>query len=159
MKKKLSYFIASMCGVGFFPFASGTVASIVSIPVAFLIAYFFDFYGLFFASFLIYILGVIATKEVLKYTKHDPSLVVIDETVGQVLTFLFVSPYLYQTLSCKVIILYVCGFILFRLFDITKPCLVGWADEKIENAHGVMLDDVFAGLFAGIILLAVALVI
>ena len=96
------------------------------------------------------------TKEVLKHTSHDPSLVVIDETVGQLLSFLFVSPFLYQSLGCQSVILYVCGFALFRLFDITKPSLVGWADEKIHNAHGVMLDDVFAGLFAGVILFLIA---
>ena len=159
MKKKIAYFIASMCGIGFCPVASGTFGSLATVPLAFCLAYFGGFWTVLSASILIYIAGVWATKEVLKYTKHDPSLVVIDETVGQTLSFLFVAPMLYKTWNCQAVILYVCGFILFRLFDILKPSLVGWADEKIHNAHGVMLDDVFAGLFAGIILLIIAFAI
>ena len=159
MKKKIAYFIASMCGVGFCPVASGTFGSLATIPVAFCLAYFGGFYAVLSATILIYLAGVFATKEVLKYTKHDPSLVVIDETVGQLLTFLFVSPLFQHVLSCQNIILYACGFALFRLFDILKPSFVGWADEKIHNAHGVMLDDVFAGLFAGVILFVIALII
>lgn len=156
MKKKIAYFIASMCGVGFCPVASGTFGSLATLPLAFCLAYFCGFWAVLFASILIYTAGVWATKEVLKYTKHDPSLVVIDETVGQTLTFLFVSPLLYHTWNCQSVILCVCGFALFRLFDILKPSLVGWADEQIHNAHGVMLDDVFAGIFAGLILCAIS---
>jgi len=156
MKKKISYFIASMFGGGFFPVASGTAGSLATVPVAVCLAYWGGFKAVLLASILIYFFGVLATKEVLKHTSHDPSLVVIDETVGQLLSFLFVSPFLYQSLGCQSVILYVCGFALFRLFDITKPSLVGWADEKIHNAHGVKLDDVFAGLFAGVILFLIA---
>ena len=159
MKKKISYLIASMLGLGFFPVASGTVGSLATLPVAFCLAYFGGLWAVCLGCFLIYFLGVLATKEVLKHTSHDPSLVVIDETVGQLLSFLFIAPILYQTINCQTIILYVCGFVLFRLFDVAKPALVGWVDEKVQNAHGVMLDDVFAGLFAGVILFLIALMI
>ena len=159
MKKKIAYLIASMFGFGFSPVASGTVGSLATLPLAFCFAYWGGFFAVLIGAIFIYLIGTWAVKEVLKYTKHDPSLVVIDETVGQLLSFLFVSDMLYQTLNCSVIILYVCGFALFRLFDITKPSLVGWADNKIENAHGVMLDDVFAGLFASAILAVIAFTI
>ena len=159
MKKKISYFFASMFGFGFFPFASGTVGSLATLPIGFVLVYYYGFWGVLSACILVYFFGVLSAKEVLKYTKHDPSLIVIDETIGQLLSFLFVAPYLYQKWDCQTIILYVCGFILFRLFDITKPSLIGWADRKIENAHGVMLDDVFAGIFAGLSLLMINFVI
>ena len=42
---------------------------------------------------------------------------------------------------------WVFGFLLFRVFDIWKPGPVGWADRR-KGPTGVMLDDVFAGLFA-----------
>ena len=159
MKKKISYLIASMFGFGFFPFASGTVGSLATLPIAFGLAYFGGLWAVCLGCFLIYFFGVLATKEVLKHTSHDPSLVVIDETVGQLTSFLFVSPFLYQSINCQAVILYVCGFALFRLFDITKPSVVGWADEKVQNAHGVMLDDVFAGLFASVLLFLIALIV
>jgi phosphatidylglycerophosphatase A len=50
---------------------------------------------------------------------------------------------------------WVAAFVLFRLFDITKPGPVGWADRR-GDALGVMLDDVIAGVFAavGVVILA-----
>jgi phosphatidylglycerophosphatase A len=83
------------------------------------------------------------------YTKHDPSFVVIDEFIGQAVTFLLIADKLKQFNG---IIIYIIGFILFRIFDIIKPFPVSYADKKINNAFGVILDDVFAGLYAAIIL-------
>ena len=50
---------------------------------------------------------------------------------------------------------WVSAFVLFRLFDIWKPWLVGWADRK-GGAVGVMLDDVIAGVFAAILTMVFA---
>ena len=44
------------------------------------------------------------------------------------------------------------GFVLFRLFDIVKPWPISWADKSLHGGLGIMVDDVIAGLFAGIIL-------
>ena len=46
-------------------------------------------------------------------------------------------------------------FLLFRLFDIWKPWLVGRADRR-GDAVGVMLDDLWAGLFAGVVSMILA---
>jgi len=46
------------------------------------------------------------------------------------------------------------AFALFRLFDITKPWPVSWADKQLNGATGVMLDDILAGIWAAIVLLA-----
>ncbi len=146
----LCYAIASVLGVGYFPVASGTAGSFVTLPIVFIIAYFWGLWGLLGLILLTMILGIISTKEVLKYTSHDPSIVVIDEVVGQSVTFLFVADRLQTNLKAWPI--YIIGFCLFRLFDITKPQPAKWADTKLLNAWGVMLDDVFAGLYAGIAL-------
>ncbi len=156
MKKKIAYLLASFFGVGFCPVASGTAGSLVTLPLAFVLAYYGCWYGIVVGGVLALFVGVWASKEVLKYTKHDPSLIVIDEVAGQLLTFSFVAPMLYRNVSLWALAVYVIGFALFRLFDITKPLLVGWADKKVENAWGVMLDDVFAGLFAAVILFTFA---
>lgn len=42
------------------------------------------------------------------------------------------------------------GFCLFRFFDIVKPGPVGWLDRNLTGGLGIMLDDVLAGIFAGI---------
>ena len=152
MRKKLAYLIASVFGVGFCPVASGTAGSLVTLPLAFVLAYYGSTRAIFIAILITFFLGTIASKKVLKYTKHDPSLIVIDEVAGQLTSFVLVAPYLYHNSGKQALIVYLIGFALFRLFDITKPLIVGWADKKVRNAWGVMLDDIFAGIFAAVIL-------
>ena len=48
------------------------------------------------------------------------------------------------------------AFVLFRFFDIVKPGIIGYIDRKTEGGIGIMLDDVVAGLFAGIIFIFVS---
>ena len=55
-------------------------------------------------------IGTAATHEVLKYTKHDPSIVVIDETAGQLLTFALVADRLSGVADWRAYILYAAGF-------------------------------------------------
>ena len=82
---------------------------------------------------------------------HDPSEIVIDEVVGQWIALLPVA-YGAGMMGISPDRLWpgwIAAFALFRLFDITKPWLVGWADRR-DDALGVMLDDVIAGVFAAI---------
>lgn len=80
-------------------------------------------------------------------------MVVIDEVAGQSLTFTLVGNYLQGNWNFWYA--YLIGFALFRLFDIVKMGPVKWADSKLKNAWGVMLDDMFAGCFAAVVLLVV----
>ena len=147
--KKIAFFISTLGYCGYFPKAPGTFGSLVSIPIIFIICYYFGFIGLFLTIIISFIIALLAVKKVLMYTKHDPSFVVIDEFIGQAVTFLLIANKLKYFNG---IIFYILGFILFRIFDITKPFPVSYADKKINNAFGVILDDVFAGLYAAIIL-------
>ena len=146
MYKKFSYFVATMFGVGYCPFASGTAGSLATLPFAFAAAYYGGTVGIAAAAVVVFFAGTLATKEVLKYTKHDPSIVVIDETAGQLFTFVAVADQLNLF-----------GFGLFRVFDITKPQPARWADSKVLNAWGVMLDDIFAGVYAAVILYVISI--
>ena len=150
MRKKLSFVVASSFGVGYCPFASGTAGSLVTLPLAFAVAYFYGVWGILVAAVVAFFAGVAASREVLKYTKHDPSLIVIDEVVGQLLAFALVADKLVANTQAWAV--YVIGFALFRLFDIWKPQPARWADQKVLNAWGVMLDDVFAGIYAALCL-------
>jgi phosphatidylglycerophosphatase A len=81
----------------------------------------------------------------------DPSEIVIDEVAGQWIALSFTALPLW---SKGISILaawpgFVVPFLLFRLFDIWKPWVIGRADRR-GDALGVMLDDLWAGLFAGI---------
>ena len=44
------------------------------------------------------------------------------------------------------------GFVLFRFFDIAKPWPVSWLEKRLSGAFGIMIDDMAAGLIAGILL-------
>jgi phosphatidylglycerophosphatase A len=84
---------------------------------------------------------------------EDPSEVVIDEVAGQLLALSFTVVPLWQHGVADLAVAawpgWVVPFVLFRLFDIWKPWLVGRADRR-GDAAGVMLDDLWAGLFAGL---------
>ncbi|MBR3628192.1 MAG: phosphatidylglycerophosphatase A [Elusimicrobia bacterium] len=147
--KKLAFFISTLFYCGYFPKAPGTFGSLVSIPVIFIVCYYFGFIGLFLTIIISFFIALMAVKKVLMYTKHDPSFVVIDEFIVQAVTFLLIADKLKYFNG---IIFYIIGFILFRIFDVTKPFPVSYADKKINNAFGVILDDIFAGIYAAIIL-------
>ena len=88
---------------------------------------------------------------------HDPSEIVVDELVGQWIALL---PLSYAAWSMGINILamwpgWIAAFALFRLFDIWKPGPIGWADRR-GDALGVMLDDVIAGFFAALGVIALA---
>ena len=84
--------------------------------------------------------------------KKDPSEVILDEFAAMPLVFLF-NPHVHNSPTSFVFILL--GFLLFRLFDITKPFGIK-ALEKLPGGFGIVLDDVMAAIYANLVLQAVA---
>ena len=73
---------------------------------------------------------------------EDPSEAVVDEVMGQLLTFCFIPfgvgwPFI------------LAGFLLFRAFDIWKPYPVK-AFEDLRGGLGICADDIVAGVYAGV---------
>ena len=149
MSKKIALVIATYFGLGLSPKAPGTVGSVGTIPLAFVLAYFFGIYGIVIAAILIFVVGTLATDEIIRdQEEKDPGKVVVDEVVGQLLAFTFVADsMLYHNLQNWWI--YLLGLATFRFFDICKMGPVKWFDSKMKNAVGVMMDDVCAGLMGG----------
>ena len=79
-----------------------------------------------------------------KTGKKDDSIIVIDEVVGQLIAMIYAKD------NIELIII---SFIIFRIFDIIKPWPASYADKKIDGGLGVMLDDVFAGLYTAIVII------
>lgn len=129
-------------GSGLSPKAPGTVGSLVAIllwlllcqlPVAL-------YWMVVLAATL---LGVyICGKAAEKLGVHDHSGIVWDEFVGLWIGMAFLSPTLGSI---------ICGFVLFRFFDIVKPWPIGWLDKKMQGGMGIMIDDIVAGIFAAAI--------
>lgn len=157
MIKKIAFVLATFFGSGLAPKAPGTCGSLATLPLAFVMACFFGREGVFYAAVVSFFVGVWAIHQLIKDSEDkDPSKVVIDETAGQLTAFLLVAPQLEHNLSLSALLIYLAGFGLFRFFDILKMGPVKWADSKFKNAWGVMLDDVFAGFFAALVLFLLA---
>ena len=155
MYHKSARIISTYYGLGLSKIAPGTRRSLGTLPLAYALIYFGGFWALMAAAAVLFVLGVRATEAVIEESgDSDPSKVVIDETVGQLLSFSFVAYMAPEYLTgMSSLLYYAAGFIFFRFFDILKMGPVKYADTKIKNAYGVMLDDVFAGIFASIVLL------
>lgn len=139
-KRPLWWYIATWFGCGLSPVASGTVGSLGALPFAFAIQFFLGNVALFVASILMFFIGCWASNQYLKHNgrNDDPSEIVVDEVAGQWLVLCVLFPTWHS---------YLVGFLLFRLFDITKPWPVSVADEKIKGGIGVMFDDMLAALY------------
>src|SRR6056297_3397416 len=139
IKKKIIELIASCFYVGYIPGAPGTYGSLFALIFISQSSNLTKNY-----SILIFIvIGLIFSTLMEKQTgKEDDQRIVIDEFVGMLITFYYVSPNL----------LYLgIGFILFRLYDIYKPYPI-MKVQNLPSGLGIMLDDIIAGVYARIVL-------
>ncbi|HIC87672.1 MAG TPA: phosphatidylglycerophosphatase A [Aquificae bacterium] len=140
---KIYKFLATAAYTGLLPRMPGTWGSIFG---ALFVYFVFSKFSLSLKIILILLftlLGIISSYKVSKNLNNkDPDIVVIDEFVGILLTFLFV-PVNLESL--------VLGTILFRIIDILKPFPLKKL-EKYPYGIGIMLDDIAAGLISGLIL-------
>jgi len=139
MLKKINHLLASGFYSGHLPAAPGTWGSLLMV----LLLFFFPFLNDIYLISALSIGGIaVANFEERQTGIKDDSKIVIDEMAGQLLTF--------YTLKTSIPVL-VGGFILFRVFDITKPWLIDKVQD-LPSGWGVMLDDILAGLTSLIIL-------
>ncbi len=138
--------VATFFGSGLLKPASGTWGSLAALAPGLLIADYFGAPGLLIGAALAYAAGHWASTVWINGTEDkDPSPIVIDEVAGMWLT---------MTLAPLTPLGILLAFALFRLFDIVKPWPVRWVDKKVGGATGIMLDDVLAGIWAALVLLA-----
>ncbi|GAA7739975.1 phosphatidylglycerophosphatase A [Helicobacter pylori] len=126
--------------------APGTIGSFVALLLGLPILI-FSANTLFLAAILI---GLIAIAQIDKEEEeskiHDSSYIVIDELVGMWLAMAI------SGLSLAGVVL---SFIFFRIYDITKPSLIGKIDKEVKGGLGVVADDALAGVLAGLSVLLV----
>lgn len=135
--------IGSFGFAGLSPVSSGTVGSAVAAVLYYLIAPLQQLWVLGLAIIAVFIPGVVATDVIeLKLGEHDPSVVVIDEVMGQWIA-LFTWTYMGNPLF--IVIAFVC----FRFFDIFKIYPASLIEKRIGGSS-VMLDDAVAGIYANI---------
>ncbi|WP_417807723.1 phosphatidylglycerophosphatase A [Thioclava sp.] len=142
--------------VGLLRPAPGTWGSLAAVLVGWAIEHYLGFIPLVIAFVAVTVLGFWSVEAELKDRPgEDPSEIVIDEVAGMWLALLFPAMGFWMRDTSMVWPGPVAAFLCFRLFDIWKPWLVGRADRR-HDAKGVMLDDLWAGVFAGIVTIILA---
>jgi phosphatidylglycerophosphatase A len=139
--------IATLFGIGRFPYAPGTLASAVATGLAWLLAGFAGQFALIIATVLVAAIGTLAANRYVRTTGiKDPSSCVIDELTGQ-----------WAACCCAphIVVAYALCFVLFRAFDIIKPWPIS-ALESLPGGYGVMADDLLAGILAGFLVALLA---
>jgi phosphatidylglycerophosphatase A len=135
---KIALILSSWFGTGLSPVAPGTCGTLAAVPLVILAQ------ASSMATGILILVGCTAaalwssnkTEEMLG--SNDPSVVVIDEAAGFLLTMIFL-PFSWAALCL--------GFILFRFFDILKPFPIKRL-ERLGHGFGIVLDDLLAGLYA-----------
>ncbi|MEJ2042115.1 MAG: phosphatidylglycerophosphatase A [Reinekea sp.] len=137
------HFLAFGLGSGAAPKAPGTFGTVAAVPLFLLLAQLpiWAYLTLLVFSF---VLGVYLCGQTSKdMGVHDHGGIVWDEFVGYWIT-MTALPFQWPWILA--------GFVLFRLFDITKPFPINWLDKRVHGGFGIMIDDVLAGLFSLFIL-------
>ncbi|AAZ40874.1 phosphatidylglycerophosphatase A [Candidatus Blochmanniella pennsylvanica str. BPEN] len=124
----------------------GTAASLLAIPIWWILNYLFSFQ--FYFLFLIIGTGVGIyfcdhTSKILGV--HDPKSIVWDEFVGMWMTLIIVPIHSWLWT--------IIAFLLFRIFDIVKPWPISWCDREIKGGFGIIIDDILASIISVCIIL------
>jgi phosphatidylglycerophosphatase A len=132
-------FIATGFFSGYSPVVPGTAGSLAGLalyaipgietPIIFLVA-----------TVAAFFIGTYASARMEHCYGNDPSIVVVDEIVGMWISLFFLP---------KSIVIATLAFLAFRFYDIVKPPPARQM-EKIPGGWGIMLDDVFAGIYANV---------
>ncbi len=142
MRDRISLLLGTAFYIGCIPGAPGTYASAVTSTVLYFYqARFHRVIPELYVSVLglVTIVGVLASAEVSRIKDdEDPSIVVIDEVAGQLLTFLYLPLHFWNLLL---------GTFFFRVFDVWKPFPIRQL-ESLKNGVGIMADDLMAGVYS-----------
>jgi phosphatidylglycerophosphatase A len=134
---------SSFFGSGYFPLAPGTAGTAAAIPLWWLLRQdAVPFWAYFAATAAITLTGIAAADRAGRYYGvADSGHIVIDEVAGYLVTMAFLPRSLFAALA---------GFVFFRVCDVLKPWPAGFFDRdpRWKNGAGVVLDDLFAGIWA-----------
>ena len=156
MLKKINSLFVTMFGIGKLPKIPGSYASLTTVILLYILFHIFSVPADTFLFFLvaIFIISLFAVNLFIKdLSNKDPKEVVIDEFIGQSIPIcLYEIAHNEPTDPARVLTFYFIMFILFRIFDITKPYPVSYYDKNFKNSFGVIMDDICAGLYVVAIL-------
>lgn len=166
MIKNFHSIIATGFGSGKSPCAPGTVGSLLAVAMWIVGNFIFKHLGFYNSTIdtfwiilfcVLTILGIFSSEIHAKnIDKEDPGEIVIDEICGQLLAFIATS--FIVDISNNYLLIFL-AFVFFRIFDITKPYVIGLADQNLKGGVGIMVDDLLSGLAAAALLCIVYVLI
>ncbi|MFQ5656193.1 MAG: phosphatidylglycerophosphatase A [Candidatus Methylomirabilales bacterium] len=136
---KFVLLIATGGYVGYLPWAPGTFGSFVGLLLLWPLES-----GTAQVLVMLMLIGVgifVAGRAAAIMGAQDPSAIVIDEIAGIALATMLLPNHLLERAG---------AFVLFRLFDVTKPPPARWA-ERLPGGIGIVADDLVAGLYANVL--------
>lgn len=138
----LSRLLGSLFGIGFSPFAPGTLGSIFACLTYIFFFSRIEIYVFVFIILLMLGLGIYLGTAAEKSGRHDPQWFVLDEWVGQSIPLIIIAGHDFAMIAVSCIV--------FRFFDIAK---IGYINklQNLSGGFGIMLDDVLAGIYSLII--------
>ena len=135
--------LATYFSIGKISKAPGTVATVATIPLWYLLAQTGPLIYMI-VTFALIPIGVIAAQAYEDLSQsHDSKEIVIDEVVGYLITMTWL-PLTWQSMLI--------GFIVFRFLDIVKPPPIRQLDRNVKGGFGVMVDDIVAGIIGSVIM-------
>lgn len=142
--------IGTLFGAGYLPLGPGTWGSLLFLPFIYASYLLLGIPGVITLTLIASILSLATAPAAIKQLGNDPGEFVMDECAGQALVFAIVLPVLNTEPELSILF---AGFLLFRVFDIIKPLGIKRA-EKLGGKYGILIDDLIAGLYASITLMA-----
>ena len=156
MLNKINFLFVTLFGIGKIKIIPGTFASLATTLFLFFLFHILNVSPniVLFSVIAIFFISLYAVNIFIKDLENkDPKEVVIDEFIGQSIPLcLYEVAHNVPKETAEILKFYFIMFILFRIFDITKPFPVSYYEKNFKNSLGVIMDDVCAGLYVVAIL-------
>ncbi len=147
----INFLFVTLFGIGKLKKIPGSYASLVTTIFLFFLFHILNFSAniVLIVIIIIFLISLYSVNIYIKDLDYkDPKEVVIDEFIGQSIPIcLYEIAHKGTKEISHVLTFYFIMFILFRIFDITKPFPVSYYDKNFKNSFGVIMDDVCAGLY------------
>ena len=151
MNKNINFLFVTLFGIGKLKKIPGSYASLATIVFLFFLFHILNISPniILIGLIILFLIAIYSVNIFIKDLENkDPKEVVIDEFIGQSIPIcLYEIAHEGTKDTEQVLTFYFIMFILFRIFDITKPYPVSYYDKKFKNSFGVIMDDVCAGLY------------
>jgi len=156
MINRINFLFVTLFGIGKIKKIPGSIASLATTLFLFFLFHILNISPniILIALIIVFFISLYAVNIFIKDLENkDPKEVVIDEFIGQSIPLcLYEVAHNVPKETGEILKFYFIMFILFRIFDITKPFPVSYYEKNFKNSLGVIMDDVCAGLYVVAIL-------